>query len=398
MPNSQKTSRATHSPPEKLRDSAVFIQQIGSYRLLRRISLGGMSSVYQAIDEVSHETVALKILADTLQSKPEFVRRFRREGRLIQMIRHPNIVKGLASDFDEPTQKRYLAMEFIQGPNSAAVIEKQKRLPAAIVARIGLDIASALQFLHKINFVHRDVKPENILLDPSGHAKLADFGLLKKIENGADLTASNQGVGTPHYMPYEQAQNSSFVDGRSDLFSLGASLYHMLTGELPFPGKTQEEVEKGKDSGHFKPIRLHRKDTPQQLDSILTKAIKRNVLERYQTASELILDLEPLAASHAEFSEFIRSLSGEQLGTEINLPTRPDLVIEKNGVNQTYGSRKSLAVLALAGLLASFWLIRFSFNRSTATPENPKQLQVTVIPEVKDKPGLVPTGWVRFKQ
>ena len=329
------------------------VRRIGPYRLMRRVAEGGMSSVYQAYDDESQRTVAVKVLSDSLSTKPEFVRRFRREARWSQMLRHEHIVRGLTSGYDRPTGKHYLAMDFIAGPTAAAILAESKRLPISLVARIGIDIASALSFLHGVHFVHRDVKPENILLHPHGSAKLADLGLVRKIDGASDLTASNQGIGTPYYMPHEQAQNSSLVDGRSDLFSLGATLYHLATGELPFPGETHEAIALGKESGAFRPARSVWGDVPHDLDLILSKMLDRNIRQRYQNAADVVADLKKTgaAASPKQFAAFIESgtTSAETGSAHPLTATRTDLPAGKLPLRQNHGPR-AVAVIGLAAL------------------------------------------------
>ena len=336
-------------------DSSV--RRVGPYRLLRRVAAGGMSSVYQAYDDETRQTVAVKLLADPLSTKPEFVRRFRREARLTQLLRHANIVQGLSSGYDRNAGKHYLGLEYIAGPTAAFAVHSIERLPIAIVARIGIDIASALAHIHRVHYVHRDVKPENILFDPTGSAKLADFGLVKKINGTSDLTASNQGVGTPYYMPHEQAQNSSIVDGRSDIFSLGATLYHLATGELPFPGETQEMIEEGKKTGTFRQARSIQSDVPDAMDRILTRMLNRDVRQRFQQASEVVAELTAtgLAASpeaFAAFIEFVRTPNDAKPADTL-AATRPDLVIRSETKNKRTGPRL-VAFLGLT-MMCSFF-------------------------------------------
>jgi serine/threonine-protein kinase len=334
--------------PDPVPTPADALRRVGPYRILRKLAQGGMSSVYVAYDESQKQSVAVKVLADHLANTPEFVRRFRREARLLQLLRHPNIVRGLHSEFDRDTGKRYLAMDYVDGPTAAQALAATKRIPAKIAARIGIEIAGALGFLHGIQFVHRDVKPDNILLDPKGTAKLVDFGLVKKIDGGAELTASNQGVGTPYYMPYEQAQNSSLVDGRSDLFSLAATLYHLTTGHLPFPGATQDEIDGGKKSGTFRPVGPRPEPA---FDRVLTKCLHRDVRQRYQTAGELIRDLEPLAATNDDLADWLATHASEPCETDVLAPTRPDL--PRPG--RRFGPH-AVAFLAIVGLAGgSVW-------------------------------------------
>jgi serine/threonine protein kinase len=349
----------THQPdlPDGHGPNDSTVRRVGPYRLLRRVAAGGMSSVYQAYDDESRQTVAVKLLADPLSSKPEFVRRFRREARLTQLLRHPNIVRGLSSGYDRLAGKHYLGLEYVAGPTAAAAVRPIGRLPVGIVARIGIDIASALAYIHRVHFVHRDVKPENILFDPAGSAKLADFGLVKKINGTSDLTASNQGVGTPYYMPHEQAQNSSIVDGRSDIFSLGATLYHLASGELPFPGETQEMIEEGKKTGTFRPARSVHSDIPVAMDLILTRMLSRDVRHRFQQAAEVVAELTAtgLAASPEEFAVFIESgqAPSESTPADTLAATRPDLVLRTEPTKKRSGPRL-VAFLGLTALCSVF--------------------------------------------
>jgi eukaryotic-like serine/threonine-protein kinase len=267
-------------------------QAVGGYRLLRRVGEGGMSTVYLSYDVAARRPVAVKLLADHLAGRPEFVSRFYREARLSQFLQHPNLVQGIAAGFDPSPRAHYLVLEFVDGPSADAALGRLGRLPVGAGVRIGIDIARALGFLHARNLVHRDVKPDNILFHPDGSAKLADLGLAKRLNDDSGLTSVNQGVGTSYYMPYEQALNGSLVDARSDVFALGATLYHLLTGQVPFPGATHEEIVRGKETGRFVPVRAANPDVPEAVATILERALHRDPRSRYATADELAAALE----------------------------------------------------------------------------------------------------------
>ena len=270
-------------------------RSVAGFRLLRKIGEGGMSAVYQSYDVAAGRPVAVKILADHLAGQPEFVGRFYREARLSRVLEHANIVQGYASGFDPDAGKHYLVLEFIDGPTAHGALTRLGRVPVGMAVRIGIDIARALEFLHERQYVHRDVKPDNILLHPGGTAKLADLGLAKRLNDDSQLTAVHQGVGTSYYMPYEQAVNANLVDGRSDIFALGATLYHLLTGEVPFPGATHDEVVREKWEGTFRPLRDANPAVPAAVAELVEATLACDPRARIQRAGQLV---EALVATH----------------------------------------------------------------------------------------------------
>jgi serine/threonine protein kinase len=259
---------------------------VAGFRLLRKIGEGGMSAVYQSYDVATDRPVAVKLLADHLAGQPEFVGRFYREARLSRVLEHTNIVQGYASGFDADANKHYLVLEFIDGPTTHGALARLGRLPVGVVVRIGIDIATALEFLHDRQYVHRDVKPDNILLHPDGVAKLADLGLAKRLNDDSQLTSVHQGVGTSYYMPYEQAVNANLVDWRSDIFALGATLYHLLTGEVPFAGATHDEVVREKWQGSFRPVRELAPAVPEGLAELIEATLACDPRSRVQKAGQ----------------------------------------------------------------------------------------------------------------
>jgi serine/threonine-protein kinase len=283
MPESDRHANGTDgsTPPDDREPSTI-----AGFRLLRKIGEGGMSAVYQSYDVNADRPVALKLLADHLAGQPEFVGRFYREARLSRVLEHTNIVQGYASGFDPDARKHYLVMEFIDGPTAHGALSGLRQLSVGVVVRIGIDIARALDFLHDRQYVHRDVKPDNILLHPDGMAKLADLGLAKRLNDDSQLTSIHQGVGTSYYMPYEQAVNANLVDGRSDIFALGATLYHLLTGEVPFGGTTHDEVVREKWQDSFRPLRELNPNVPVELAELIEATLACDPRERIQRAGQ----------------------------------------------------------------------------------------------------------------
>jgi serine/threonine protein kinase len=280
------------------------LTSVGGFRLLRRLGAGGMSEVYLAYDEMRSCPVAVKVLPDDLAKNSTYVDRFRREAEIGQLIEHPNIVRCFEGDQDPVLGRYYLVMEFIKGQSAQSRLEKQGPFALAEATRVILDIARALEELHHRHYVHRDVKPGNILIAEDGRAKLADLGVAKLLTDASELTTLDQGIGTPYYMPWEQTLNAGLVDQRSDLFALGATYYHLIAGRVPFPGKDVTTVARLKEEGEFPPVRSFDPSLPRSIDTILLKMLARMPSDRFQNAAQLIdvlsasgLTTEPTAGS-----------------------------------------------------------------------------------------------------
>jgi serine/threonine-protein kinase len=290
--------------------SGHYIRSLGDYRLLRKLGEGGMGSVFLGFNAERDEYVAIKVLADALSDSASYIARFHREAKNGCRLQHPNIVRCICDGQDSESGKHYLVMEFVDGPSARTLLNNFGRMPVCDAVHITLDIARALDYVHARNFVHRDIKPDNILLTKDGAAKLADLGLAKCLGEDAALTARHQGFGTPFYMPCEQAIDARLVDGRSDLFALGATLYHFITGKVPFPGATPLQVAERKLAGTFVPASRANPAVPAAIDRILNKLLARDAKDRYQSAKELIMELEDTGLDGPGLS-LLESLSPE---------------------------------------------------------------------------------------
>jgi serine/threonine protein kinase len=226
--------------PQEPRGSA---QHIGPYELLQKLGRGGMSTVYKACDTRSNEIVAVKVAARMVVNDTQLSRRFELEYSLAKPLKHPHLVKVLDHGFHDAIP--YLIMEYMDGPSLAAHLKVNGRLGEPEALAIALQVAEALTYLHKKKIVHRDIKPGNILMNAAGAVKLADLGLVKNLDSLSRLTRSGTGLGTMQFAAPEQFDDARGVDARSDIYSLAATLYLMLTDELPFgSGATLSVVER----------------------------------------------------------------------------------------------------------------------------------------------------------
>jgi serine/threonine-protein kinase len=310
-------------------DSGIELRRLGEFQILRKLGEGGMGAVYLAYHDGQRGYFAIKVLSDSLALNQNYVDRFYREARSGTALNHPNIVRCLTVGQDRATSKHYMVMEYVDGPTAQVLLEAQGKLPLGDAVHIVLDVARALEHAHSRNIVHRDIKPGNILITRSGVAKLADLGLAKRMDEASSLTATRQTFGTPHYMPYEQAMNSRNADNRSDIFALGATLYHLVTGELPFPGENHLDVAEKKSVGVYAPAST-RVEVPRTLDRILAGMLARDPQQRYQTATELIVVLErsQLSAAVPGFADPALALQDPWIRAQIavdNQPTKTEI-------------------------------------------------------------------------
>lgn len=220
--------------------AALAAKLEGQYRIVRLLGRGGMGSVYLARDLTLDREVAIKVIK-TADDTREIYDRFRREAKTAARLSHPNIVPLHA--FGEVEGMPYFVMGYVRGESLADRLRRDGKLSEEEARRIFAEIADALDHAHRQGVVHRDIKPDNVLLeDESGRALLTDFGVAKAAGTGETLTRHGTVVGTPHYMSPEQASGHSDIDGRSDIYSLGVMAYAMLAGRLPFEGKTAADI------------------------------------------------------------------------------------------------------------------------------------------------------------
>ncbi len=265
------------------------MQSVGNYDLLEKIAEGGMGAIWKGRHRVTGEAVAVKIMPSHMTGNPVLVKRFEQEFRAASRLDHPNIVRAL--DYGAAGDTPYLVMEFVEGESLGQRIERTGRIPEAEAIRIIAQVAQGLHRAHKQNLVHRDVKPDNILVTRDGVAKLADLGLVKETDTDLNLTKTGRGLGTPHFMAPEQFRNAKSADARCDIYSLGATLYMMVTGELPFRSNGPLEAWMKKVQNDLTPPRKLVPALSERVDWAIRRAMAAQADHRPASCREFVEDL-----------------------------------------------------------------------------------------------------------
>jgi serine/threonine protein kinase/TolB-like protein len=304
-------------------------QKISHYRILGRLGSGGMGEVYLAEDERLGRKIALKILPEQFTQDADRVRRFEQEARAASALNHPNIITiyEIGHVYSETGDWRFIATEFVEGDTLRSRINAMtssagpaRRLEMVEAVEIAIQCCNALQAAHNAGIVHRDIKPENIMLRPDGYVKILDFGLAKLTERSSEEAGEEAGgdsesvtkslfetqpgmvMGSVAYMSPEQARGQR-VDGRSDIFSLGVTLYEMISGQRPFGGPTTSDTIAALLTGEPKRLSQYLSDVPPELENIVSRMLAKDRDARYQSAQEVLTDLKPAKARCELFSD-----------------------------------------------------------------------------------------------
>lgn len=266
--------------------------RIGEYNIIKKLGTGGMGSVYLAQKNENSPLVALKILSRSNGQDEKTTFRFKREFLALQQLKHPNIIRGIEQSFYNGYH--FYVMEYFEGENLKKYIEKNHPLNHRNAVGFIKKVALALQYAHHFGIIHRDIKPENLLITKHDETiKLIDFGLVKmQCEENMSLTKTQSIMGTPYFMSSEQAKNSKAVDFRSDIYSLGATLFFMLTHEYPIEGTTTYEILASLISGHIKTPQKINANIPSSLNQLILNMMAYDINHRYQTYDSLIHDID----------------------------------------------------------------------------------------------------------
>jgi serine/threonine protein kinase len=341
------------------------------YRLIRMIGRGGMSEVFLAEDKRLGRSVAIKFLNSEFRSDPDRMRRFNREARAASALNHPNILT--IHDIGETEGVQFIVSEFVDGETLGSRISKG-RLPLPEAVRIAMQIASALSASHNAGIVHRDIKPDNVMIRRDGSVKVLDFGLAKETgsilydSNGAEAqtletapTSPGLILGTPQYMSPEQARGRA-LDARTDIFSFGVILFEMVTGKQPFPGTSMVDIIAAVIGNEPLPLAKFLDDPPELLVRIVEKALRKNKEERYGTMDHLLSDLRDVQREVADVPFTDRSTRGGNVRH-----TRPNTIRTFLGESPARRNLILLLVLGLPVLAVIGWWIAGSRSGSDQT-------------------------------
>ncbi len=273
-------------------------RSISHYDLIEKIAEGGMGTVFKGRDRRTGQTVAVKVVPPHLLSNKVFLKRFEQEYSAAKQLNHPNIVRAL--DFGNDGETPYLVMEFVDGESLGSRLDREQRLPEAEAIQIMVQVAQGLQMAHGSGLIHRDVKPDNILLTRDGVAKLTDLGLVKEREADLNLTRTGRGLGTPHFMAPEQFRNAKNADARCDIYSMAATLYMLVTGELPFKSCSPLDAWMKKLNNDLPAPRKINPNLSERLEAAIRRSMHQDPNQRAASCREFIEDLTGVSTARKE--------------------------------------------------------------------------------------------------
>lgn len=343
----------------------IFIgKHVGPCEITDKIGEGGMGAVYRARHIALNKTVAVKIMSPAVMGETH-KQRFLREARTAASLEHPNVV--IVHDTGEEQGFPYIVMQYVEGMSLGDILHRRGKLPVKQTLRIMIASANALNAAHEMHLIHRDIKPDNIMVTTKGEVKVTDFGLAKSVhKQDMSITSTGTLMGTPVYMSPEQFE-AKLVDSRSDIYSLGVTFYRTLSGNAPFSGDTVLDLWKAHASSPPPPFD---KDVPEEVSRIVYKMLEKNPDDRYQTAAELIADMR----------EVYQELGGEEEDDYLLL------VDTAVGSGQGAGRGKLAKVAVIAAVvIAAALILFFAFGRGQAPVTHPTSDEIKLLDGARDE-------------
>lgn len=359
----------------------------GRYEIHELIGIGGMAKVYRCNDTVDDREVAIKILKDEYLNNDEFIRRFKNESKAIAMLSHPNIVKVYDVSFGDMIQ--YIVMEYIDGISLKEYIEQQGIIEGKDAIHLTIQVLKALQHAHECGIVHRDIKPQNIMLSQDGTIKVTDFGIAR-FSDKSTATMTEQAIGSVHYIAPEQARGDA-TDGKTDIYSVGVMLYEMLTGKLPFDGDSAVTVALMQLQSTPKRPREVNPGIPIGLEQITMRAMQKQPSGRYASAAEMLSDIERFRLNPSivfdygssfvdnQPTKFVgsikdakRSEQNQVVKRQVSMPKEDKFADDEDDIKErssSYYAVKSIIISALVVCLVFFALAMFKGCNSTQSKD-----------------------------
>ncbi len=333
---------------EQSTDKYIGMMLDDRYEILELIGTGGMANVYKALCHRLNRYDAVKIMRDDMANDENIIKRFRAESRAVAMLSHPNIVS--VYDVSHSDDVEYIVMELVDGINLKQYMKSKGALPVDEVLNFSTQIAKALSHAHSKGIIHRDIKPQNVMLLKDGLIKVADFGIAA-LQNGIE-EHSDETVGSVHYIAPEQARGLA-ADARSDIYSLGIVMYEMMTGKLPYIGTSEVEVAVKHMNTDAIPPREIIPEIPKELERICLKAMSTDINDRYQTAEEMLSDLKQFNKHLAKSAHKMGSVAASSIDTD---------TIDDNAQGRKSGKSKKKKKFSIgSGIIAVLILIILVF-------------------------------------
>ena len=367
--------------------------RIEGYEIQSKLGQGAMGSVYRAKQVSLDRIVALKILSPRLAKDKSYVRRFLTEARSVAKLNHANIIQGI--DVGESNKHFYFAMEYVDGVTLIEILREEGPFEEKRALEIMESIAEALDHAHRNGLVHRDVKPDNIMVTQAGDAKLCDLGLAKSATKGASATNVGNVVGTPHYIAPEQARGEHHVDIRVDIYSLGATLFHILTGRTPYSGENPTVVMTKHLTDPVDDVRGIRPELSEGVAFLVYKMMAKSAEDRYQTPAELLEDVHTIMRGKTPAQLLATFGPKRARGTGEHRRARVRVSTTRKRASGLAGLFYAVGAVVILGILAVTLLPSVNPSRPSGSSRKSRRVTVRRPPgEGRDDPAGVPSGEV----